>query len=38
MKWVNVLKWSKVLVFAGALSFAVNLAGSDNGGVPRSSR
>jgi hypothetical protein len=32
MKWVNVLKWSKVLVLAGALSFAVNLAASDDGG------
>ncbi len=31
MKWMNVLKWSKVLVLAGALSFAVNLAASDEG-------
>ncbi len=28
MKWMNVLKWSKVFALAGALSIAVNLAAS----------
>jgi hypothetical protein len=32
MKWVNVLRWSKVIALAGALSFAVNLAASADGG------
>jgi hypothetical protein len=32
MNWVSVLKWSKVLALAGALSFAVNLAASTDGG------
>jgi hypothetical protein len=32
MMWVNVLRWSKVIALAGALSFAVNLAASTDGG------
>ena len=36
MPWVKLLRWSKVLATAGALSFAVTLTASTEGGAPRS--